>query len=161
MSNMSGEEYFENVESVISDDLKFKAYLGIGENAYASLKLTNSVKEIWDTLGVASTGAAIASSSTIATTFFAHNAVFAALGLASTPVGWVVAAGFLSGGAWLGITRYFKKFNKERLTVIPQFINTPIDILGLTLFDLIAPLALKVANIDGHKRLTISRHAVN
>jgi hypothetical protein len=149
MIDQSTTETFRNVESVIADDLKFKAYLGIGENAYASLKVKNAVTEIWDTLGAASAGATIAGSSTIATTFFAHNAVFAALGLASTPVGWIIAAGALSGGAWLGITRHFNKLNKERITVIPQFINTPIDILGLALFELLAPLALKMAHVDG------------
>ena len=149
MSDQSTTEKFENVESVIADDLKFKAWLGIGENAYASMKVKNIVTEVWDTLGAASAGATIASSSTIATTFFAHNAVFAALGLASTPVGWVIAAGALSGGAWLGITRYFNNRNKGRITVIPKFINTPVDILGLTLFELIAPLALKIAHVDG------------
>jgi uncharacterized tellurite resistance protein B-like protein len=149
MSDQSTTETFRNVESVIADDLKFKAYLGIGENAYASLKVKNAVTEIWDTLGAASAGATIAGSSTIATTFFAHNAVFAALGLASTPVGWIIAAGALSGGAWLGITRHFNKLNKERITVIPQFINTPIDIFGLALFELLAPLALKMAHVDG------------
>jgi hypothetical protein len=149
MSDQSTTQAFENVESVIADDLKFKAWLGIGENAYASIKVKNLVAEIWDTLGAASAGATIAGSSTVATTFFAHNAVFAALGLASTPVGWIIAAGALSGGAWLGLTRYFNSRNKERITVIPKFINTPVDILGLALFELIGPLALRIAHVDG------------
>jgi uncharacterized tellurite resistance protein B-like protein len=149
MIDDSSLDYYAEPESVISDDLKFKSKLGIGENAYKSLKIKNTVGEIWDTLGAAATGATMASSASVATTFFAQNALFAALGIASTPIGWVIAAGVLSGGAWLGVTRQFKKLNKERVDVIPQFINTPLDILGLALFDLLAPLALKIANIDG------------
>lgn len=150
--------HYSEAESVISDGLKFKSRLGIGENAYQSLKIKNTVGEIWDTLGAASTGATIASSASVATTFFAKNALFAALGIASTPIGWVIAAGLLSGSAWLGVSRQFKELNKERVSVIPQFINTPLDILGLALFDLMAPLALKMAHIDGQLDESESNH---
>ena len=142
-------DHYADADCVISDDLKFKVRLGIGENAYKSLKIKNTVGEIWDTLGAAATGASIASSASVATTFFAKNAIFAALGIASTPIGWVIAAGLLSGSAWLGVSRQLQAINKERVNVIPQFINTPLDILGLALFDLLAPLALKIACIDG------------
>lgn len=145
--NLPFDQYTE-AESVISDDLKFKSRLGIGESAYKSLQVKNTVGEIWDTLGAAAAGASIASSATVATTFFAKNAIFAALGIASTPVGWVIGAGLLSGSVWFGVSRQFKEFNKDRVNVIPQFINTPLDILGLALFDLLAPLALKIAHID-------------
>jgi len=149
MSKSDFNDFKYNVECVIYDELKFKTKLGIGENAYTSLRLKNAVGELWDAVGAAATGAGVAGSTTVATTFFAHNAVFAALGLASTPVGWIVAAGVLSGGAYLGIARQSKKFAKDRVTVIPEFINTPLDIIGLAIFDLLTPLALKVAHMDG------------
>ena len=50
------------------------------------------------------------------------------------------------------------------MSVIPEFINTPMDILALGLFDLMAPLALKVAIVDGcvdvSEKLYISRYLV-
>jgi hypothetical protein len=55
----------------------------------------------------------------------------------------------VSGGAWFGITRHLKKASASKVTVVPNFINTPLDVLALGLFDLMVPLALRVAAVDG------------
>lgn len=145
--------WFSGVESVVADDLRFKARLGIGEDVYTSTRVKKSVLEIWDVAGVAATGTQVASSALVAQKFFAVPGLLATLGFgtaaAVTPVGWVIAAGVVSGGAWLGITRYLRD-SGDKTVVIPAFINTPLDVLGLGLFDLMAPLALKVAAVDGH-----------
>jgi hypothetical protein len=152
MSFSEKKDWFDDVESVVAEPFKFKTKLAIGEEAYATLRLKNAVVKIWDVAGAAGTGGAIAASAPVAATFFAPSGLLAIIGIgtAVTPIGWVVAAAVLSGTSWVGITHYTKKFSSGRVTVIPDFINTPIDILGLGLFDLIAPLALKVAEIDGH-----------
>lgn len=151
MDKNNNDKWFRNVETIIEQPLKFKAKLAIGEDAYTSLKVKNKVFEFWDAFGAASTAAALAKSSAVASTFFAPSGILAVLGFgaAVTPIGWVVAAGLVTGGAWMGISRYVKKSTSSRVTVIPKFINTPMDVLALALFDLIAPLTLKVANIDG------------
>lgn len=147
------EKWFEGVDDLVEDELRFKAKLGIGEDAYTSTRVKKTVFEAWDVGGVAATGAQVASSAFIAQKFFAAPSLLASIGIgtatAVTPIGWVIAASVLSGGAWLGITRYLKDDN-GKTTVIPDFINTPLDVLGLGLFDLMAPLAMKVAAVDGH-----------
>jgi uncharacterized tellurite resistance protein B-like protein len=145
------EKWFAGVDDVVADELRFKAKLGIGEDAYASTRLKKSVFEAWDVAGVAATGAQVASSAFVAQKFFAAPGLLAAIGIgtAATPIGWIIAASVVSGGAWLGITRYLKD-DGGKTTVIPEFINTPLDVLGLGLFDLMAPLAMKVAAVDGH-----------
>jgi tellurite resistance protein len=144
-------EQFSNVTQVIYEPLKFKAKLAIGENAYTTLKLKNRLADFWELAGGVGTGVAIAKTTVVASTFFAPSGLAGLLGLgvAATPVGWVMAAAVLSGGAALGVRRLLSGATESRVTVIPKFINTPIDVLALDLFDLIAPLVCKIAIVDG------------
>lgn len=144
-------EWFQDIETIVSAPLCFKAKLAIGEDAYTALKVKNAVVQAWDVAGVATTAAVVAKSSVVASTFFAPTGFWAALGFgtAVTPIGWVIAAGVVTGGAWFGITRHLKSASANRVTVVPKFINTPLDVLALGLFDLLAPLAMKVAEVDG------------
>ncbi len=136
---------------VVANDLRFKASLKIGEEAYKSLRLINKARELWDVVGAAGTGAAVAKSSIIASTFFAPSGLLGILGIgtAATPIGWVALATVASGGACYGLYRLLGKGHQSRVIEIPKYINTPLDQLGLAIFDLVAPLALRLAAIDG------------
>ncbi len=142
----------KDVERVVGDEMRFKAKLAIGENAYAELRNANAVRKYWDLFGAVGGGAAIAKSSIVATTFFAPHGILGLIGLgtAVTPVGWVIAAAAVSGGVWFGVMHALGGATGSRVTVIPKCINTPLDIIGTKLFDLMMPLALKVAHADGH-----------
>ncbi len=142
---------FQGIDTIVAEALKFKVKLAIGEDAYTSLKVKNAVVQVWDVAGVATTAAVVAKSSVVASTFFAPSGLLAAIGIgtAVTPIGWVIAAGVVTGGAWFGVTRHLKKASASKLTVVPNFINTPLDVLALGLFDLMAPLALKLLVVDG------------
>jgi hypothetical protein len=141
--------------------------LGIGADAYKTLTVVNKAGEAWDIIGVASTTATAAQTSTVATLFFAPKGWLALIGMgtASTPIGWVIAAGVAGGCAWWGITQYMKKATDVfHVDVIPEFINTPLDTLALGIFDLFAPIALKLAQVDGgistSERDVIMKHFV-
>lgn len=143
---------FTDVERVIADSLRFKMKLGIGADAYTSMKVGKRLQELWDVGGVAMTGVSIAASRTVATAFFASGGWLSTFGIgttAVTPVGWLIAAAIVSGGAYMGVTRLFRSYAGSRVHTIPAFINTPIDLLGANLFDMMAMLGLKVVEFSG------------
>ena len=143
---------FEGIEQVVLDPLRFKAQLKIGENAYASLRTVNKTRELWDVLSGSFAGAALAKSGLVASTFFAPSGLLGALGIgtAVTPIGWIAFAALASGGAVYGVYRLLEQTKGSRVIEIPKFLNTPLDMLGMALFDLIAPISLRLAHLDGH-----------
>lgn len=148
---MTGVADFAGVEQVVGDDLRFRLRLGIGENAYRSIRYSKQLQSLWDVGGVAATGAGLAQSSVVAGTFFGGSGFMAALGLgtAVTPIGWVLAAGVASAGAYWGVMRLCGNYGASRVAQVPEFINSPIDWLGATLVDMIGTLSVKLAMIDG------------
>lgn len=130
---------FEGVREVVAEPLTFKAKLAIGEDAYVSLRMINRTREVWDVLGAAGAGAAVAKSGMVASV----------LGASATPLGWVAFAALASGGACYGLYRLLGNTKGQRVIEIPKYLNTPLDTLGLALFDLIAPLSLRLAAGDG------------
>lgn len=145
-------EELGTTELVVADTNKFKIKLGIGEDAYASLKLTNMLQRIWDVKEAGAAGAAAAASPAVAGSFFASSGLLAKIGLgaaAATPAGWVIAAAIATGGAYYGATRLMANASSSRVETIPKFINTPIDLLGATIFDMMGALAVKVADFSG------------
>lgn len=158
----------DDLDCVVADTLKFKRKLRIGEDAYAVLRAKNGLQSLWDVGGVAMSAGALAASPLIAGTFFASSAGWLSvigIGVATTPVGWVIAAAAATGGAYYGVTRLVRKQMDTMVETIPRFINTPIDLLGMELFDLIGALAVRVASIDGDidpaERETIVRHFID
>ncbi|MBF0220543.1 MAG: TerB family tellurite resistance protein [Gammaproteobacteria bacterium] len=141
----------EGIDCVVKDERSFKSQLYIGSDAYASSRVVKSLSDLWDVAGAAATGGVLVSSTTVASTFFAPSGILGIIGIgtAVTPIGWVVAAAVVSGGAWYGVVSYCRDIQKDRVEEIPKFINTPLDILAISLFDLLAPLAICVANADG------------
>ena len=160
----------EGVERVITYPEVFKIKLGIGEDAFASLRQKKNLEQVLEVFNIAimgGAGAAAASSSAVATTFFAPAGLLAALGVgatAATPIGWVIAAGVASAGGFFGIRRYLRSGREDRVNVGPKWINTPLDALAVALFDFFAPLGIKVAALDGEmkpvERLLITEYFV-
>ena len=141
---------FDEVKNVLSNQERFKIKLGIGSDAFASLKVGKFVGQLWDMGGAVGTGAGVAASQTVAATFFGSFWTTIGAATAVTPVGWVVGAAVVSGGAYYGVSRLFKSYAGSRMDEVPKFLNTGLDVLAASALDLLGSLALKVAAIDGH-----------
>lgn len=140
----------DNVESVIAIDERFKMKLGIGEDAYDSLKRKKNLTKYIGTAGAGvAGGAALYGSSTVASMFSAPGLLgLLGFGAATTPIGWVVAGGLASSVAAYGLIRYVTGQSKKDVDVVPKFINTPKDVLASAIFYFWAALNLKVAFSD-------------
>jgi uncharacterized tellurite resistance protein B-like protein len=144
-------EWLNGIDEVVHDPIRFKIKLDIGEEAYTSLKLKTHFLDAVDAGNGAVAGVALAKSSVVAGTFFAPSGLLGAIGIgaAATPVGWAIAAGAIGAGLSVVVGKYFTRGGSSRVSTIPEFINTPLDILAVGLFDLIGMLSIKVAAIDG------------
>jgi hypothetical protein len=144
-------EWMSGIETVVSDPNQFKIKLDIGEDAYKSLRMKKHLLDAVDAGNGVLAGMTVANSSVVASTFFAPSGILGAIGIgtAATPLGWAIAAGVVGAGMSVAIGKYVVRSNSSRVSVIPEFINTPLDILAVGLFDLIGMLSIKVALIDG------------
>ena len=135
---------FVGVKQVVAHPLTFKHKLAIGEDAFTSMRLQKHLGKAWDVVGAAGTVGAAAKSSVVANAFFGKAGLMAVMGGASTPLGWVLAASVVGGGAWFALTKVLRAETDKRVDIIPKFINTPLDILAIRLFELMVPLALQM-----------------
>ncbi|MCX2983409.1 hypothetical protein EYC98_21325 [Halieaceae bacterium IMCC14734] len=151
------DEFFEvGNEVLVQEPLKFKAMLGIGERAYGLLRTREHMSTFSEAIGVGATASSVAASGAVASTFFASSGFMAStlstIGIgftAATPIGWVIAAGVISGGAYVGVTRMFEKSKDTGLVIVPKYINTPLDVIAVALIELMLPVSLKMAHTGG------------
>ncbi|MDK8464990.1 TerB family tellurite resistance protein [Marinobacter sp. SS13-12] len=151
MAQFEPSDGMQDVETVVRDPLRFKLKLDIGDQAYSSLRLKKHLLDSVDAANGAATGFIFAKSSLVASTFFAPSGFLGALGIgtAVTPVGWAIGAGVAGAGLSLIIGKRFVRGSSDRVKQIPDYINTPMDVLATGLFDMIATLGVKLAEIDG------------
>lgn len=146
-------DLFADTPSVIDDDFKFKTKLEIGDDHFTYLKGAKNLADFGGSIlgGVGVGGiAATAWYSTLGV----GGKLLLGVGLASQPVGWVVGAAALGATGIYGFKKAKDKFIKKAedglVTKVPKFLNTPLDLLGLSIATLILPVSVKMAHADGN-----------
>lgn len=137
------------ITSVVEDSDKFRRKLNIGSDAFWYLSKAENLGSFITAL---STGAGIASLTCVGwiASIGTLGQIGLAIGIVSTPAGWFAAAGVGSAAAVFLTRRLLRSVKKEAVTEVPNFINSPLDILGSSICDLICPILLKIAYADGH-----------
>ena len=141
----------EQPDAILANEERFLERLGIGDDACRFLKSADKLELFLGTAGAASGGMMILSSSVVATTFFPSSGVLVWLGLgavATTPIGWVLVGGALTGGAYYGLRRTLDKVRKKSRVERPRYINTPLDVIADRLLGLMLPLSVWIARSD-------------
>ena len=135
-------EFFgKDVIQVVSDQERFRRRLKIGGDAFQYLKKAENVHTTASSLlgGAGAAGAVYAG-------WFASIGTLGQVGLAAgmvaTPLGALAAAGAVGAGGMYFTQRLLKNTRKGVVEEIPSFINTPIDVLGTTLVDILLPVLL-------------------
>lgn len=159
------EENFKSTE-VLQNSLAFKKKLRIGEDAYRSLKVGKNLQGAWDAYSIGAGAAGLAKTSAVAGLVGTKVGPLAFLGIGTmaTPLPYVALAAIGSTALYIGVMRKVRQYSEKRVVSIPEFINTPLDLLATCLFDLIAPAVCKMSLIDGEvsedERVLISDYFV-
>ena len=138
-------------DTILANEERFLERLGIEGRASSFLKSADNMELVLTTAGAAYGGGLIASSSFVATTFFPSSGILAWIGLgaaATTPIGWVLAAGALTGGLYFGLRWTLDKVRDKSTVKRPKYINTPLDLIANQLFGLMFPLSVWIAKSD-------------
>lgn len=145
-----------DIKSILQNSLAFKEKLSIGEDAYKSLKIGKNLQILIDTLGFGGTAAGIAKTATFASIFGTKTGTLAWIGLGTAVTPLPIVALFTVGSTALffGVMHRIRKYSANRVSNIPKFINTPLDLLAASMFDLVAPAVYKMSLIDGEAAQT-------
>ena len=154
LRNESKEEFvaflreLSDKDSILCNDLVFKTKLGISSDTYDYLKKAENLKDFAETLlgAIAGGGGAVVwwwSSAPVLTKFAL------ALGFTSVPLALPIFAAIVGGGTvYLG-KRLMKKVKGDLVEEIPKFIKAPIDLLALSILELLFPIVVRIILIDG------------
>lgn len=133
--------------TVVQDADKFRQKLDIGAEAFK--KLTTAEKAGEALLALSATGAG---SGVLFAGWYASLGMLAkvglAVGLVATPYGPMAIGGSLAAMVLLLVRKFYKSIKKDVVVEVPKFINSPIDVLGVSICSLIYPVVLKIAHAD-------------
>ena len=118
------------------------------------MKVRENLSTFSEALGVGTAVAGVVNTVTIGSLLGFSSGGFLGTGLlaSSTVPGLnvIVAAGVISAGAYVGLSRFFAKGKDAKIMVVPKFINTPLDLLATSLASFFIPIGLKIGLADGN-----------
>ena len=159
------DDFFADVgqQSVVQDPFRFKARLRIGAEAFTVLSKAENLKDFVN-LFSGSVAAAGVAGATWYGGLGTLGSIGLSIGLVSTPIGWLAAAGVAGGAAVFGLNRLIKKAKKGAVDEVPKYVNTPLDVLATNMVNLMLPPMVYISGADGtydeREREIVIRHFV-
>jgi tellurite resistance protein len=154
----------QRFNNVIKSPEKFRSQLQIGSDAFKYLSKAENIGNFTQIIGagaLAGTATSIVSTASLGVL----GQIGLAVGVVSTPVGWIALAGAAGILTTYGAKRLFSSAKNEMVTEIPNFINTPLDVIGASICELILPILLKISYADDsfseNERSTIEDYFIN
>ena len=137
-----------DIVKILDHPLLFKSKLNIGSEAFRYL---SAAKNLSSFLEMASGGIAAAGATAIA--WYAGLGTFGKLALGAGlfvtwPIEWIGLAGAGGLGAVFGGKKLLNRAKKNCVDEVPKFINTPLDLLSISVFEILAPISVKIAKSD-------------
>ncbi len=154
---------FADTPCVIENNFNFMKKLNIGDEHLTYLNNSkNLVTVVESLLG----GAGIGGLTAVGwySTLGIGGKLLFGLSLTAPPIGWVVGASALGAAGVFGLkkakNKYVRKAEDALITKVPKYLNTPLDLLGLSLATLMLPVSVKMAQADG-EFCTIEREQIS
>jgi len=139
--------FAEDIDNIVADPEKFRKKLGIGLDAFKLLSKADKLDGLLSSTVVG--GASALGIFTVwSSSLGGLVGVAGSIGLMATPIGWMALAGGAGFATSYGIKRLLGSAKQGAVTEIPNFINTPIDVLGGSICDVLTPILLKIAYAD-------------
>ena len=139
--------FSEHEQGLVIDPDKFKTKLNIGFKAYSFLSKAENLAEFSSALASGVTGSGLAIYSWYSSLGILGKAGLL-IGVGGPSVGWIAAAGVASASVAWGATWLGKSVKKKLVKEVPNYINTPLDVLGASILDLIGVALVLVAKSD-------------
>jgi len=144
-------DFFDEMDSekIVEIPERFKIKLELDERSYKYLSSAKNLKEFVEVITTSGAGA-LSGGAYYWATATAFSRFLLVFGIGS---GWWVPVAVGGGVAFAGICliKYcFYRADKLTMDHIPKFINTPLDILGASLADVLVYPAVKISICDGH-----------
>jgi uncharacterized tellurite resistance protein B-like protein len=139
--------FSEDIDNIVADPEKFRKKLGIGLDAFKLLSKADKLDGFLSSAAVGGAGA-LGVFAAWSSSLGVLGSIGASIGLVATPIGWMALAGGAGLATSYGIKRLLGSAKQGAVTEIPNFINTPIDVLGGSICDVLTPILLKIAYAD-------------
>jgi tellurite resistance protein len=139
--------FSEDLLIVLDNEHQFKIKLKIDEKANKYTSLARKTADLSEATAIG-VGTAVITNTVWYSSLGVLGKAAVAIGISSTPVGWIAAAGVVATVGVIGTKKVIKNLEKSTTHMIPKNIDESIDSVALCVSNLLLPPAVQIACSD-------------